>query len=80
MRTRNFKEKFMPLMLAPPNRAVKIVKIVADEKTKKHLQNLGITIGAEITVFSSQSGSVICMVKSGKLALDRAVASHIFVA
>lgn len=70
----------MPLMLAPPNRAVKIVKIVADEKTKKHLQNLGITIGAEITVFSSQGGSVICMVKSGKLALDRAVSSHIFVA
>ena len=70
----------MPLMLAPVNRAVKIVKVIADDKTKKHLQNLGITIGAEITVFSSQGGSVICMVKSGKLALDRAVASHIFVA
>ena len=70
----------MPLMLAPTNQAVKIVKIIADEKTKKHLQNLGITIGAEITVFSSQGGSVICMVKSGKLALDRSVASHIFVA
>ena len=70
----------MPLMLAPVNQAVKIVKVIADDKTKKHLQNLGITIGAEITVFSSQGGSVICMVKSGKLALDRAVASHIFVA
>ena len=70
----------MPLMLAPPNQAVKIVKIVADDKTKKHLQNLGITIGAQITVFSSTGGSVICMVKSGKLALDRMVASHIFVA
>ena len=70
----------MPLMLAPQNQAVKIVKVIADDKTKKHLQNLGITIGAEITVFSSQGGSVICMVKSGKLALDRAVASHIFVA
>ena len=70
----------MPLMLAPPNKAVKIVKIIADDKTKKHLLNLGITIGAEITVFSSQGGSVICMVKSGKLALDRVIASHIFVA
>ena len=67
-------------MLAPQNQAVKIVKIVADDKTKKHLQNLGITIGAQITVFSSTGGSVICMVKSGKLALDRMVASHIFVA
>lgn len=70
----------MPLMLAPLNQAVKVVKIVADEKTKKHLQNLGVMAGAEITVFSSAGGSVICLVKSGKLALDRAVASHIFVA
>ncbi len=70
----------MPLMLAPANRAVKIVKIVADDKTKKHLQNLGVMTGAEITVFSSSGGSVICMVKDGKLALDRAVAAHIFVA
>ena len=70
----------MPLMLAPVNQAVKIVKIVADDKTKNHLQDLGVTIGAEITVFSSSGGSVICMVKSGKLALDRAVASRIYVA
>ena len=70
----------MPLMLAPKNQSVKIVKIVADEQTKKHLQNLGILVGAEITVFSASGGSFICMVKNGKLALDRAVASHIFVA
>lgn len=70
----------MPLMLAPKNQSVKIVKIVADEQTKKHLQNLGILVGAEITVFSASGGSVICMVKNGKLALNRAVASHIFVA
>ena len=43
----------MPLMLAPKNQSVKIVKIVADEQTKKHLQNLGILVGAEITVFSA---------------------------
>ena len=70
----------MPLMLAPPDRAVRIVKIAADEKTKKHLQNLGIAVGAEITVFSSSGGSVICMVKNGKIVLDRAVAAHVFVA
>lgn len=70
----------MPLTLAPVNRAVKIVRVVADDKTKKHLQNLGIVTGAEITVFSSSGGSVICFIKSGKLALDRAVASRIFVA
>ena len=31
----------MPLVIAPPNKELKIVKILADEKTKKHLESLG---------------------------------------
>ena len=54
----------MPLILAPVGQEMKIVKIAADEKTKKHLANLG----------------VVCIVKEGRLALDRGVASRIFVA
>lgn len=69
----------MPLVLAPVGQEIKIVKIVADDKTRKHLSNLGILVGAHITVLSS-GGSVVCIVKDGRLALDRNVASHIFVA
>lgn len=70
----------MPLVLAPIGQEMKIVKIVADEKTKKHLSNLGIIEKSEITVISSAGGSAVCIVKDGRLALDRNVAAHIFVA
>lgn len=70
----------MPLILAPVGQEVKIIKIVADEKTKKHLSDLGVIVQGSITVLSSAGGSTICVVKDGRLALDRSVASHIYVA
>ncbi|MDE5896894.1 MAG: ferrous iron transport protein A [Clostridia bacterium] len=70
----------MPLILAPVGQEMKIVKIVADEKTKKHLANLGVLAQSRITVLSSSGGSAVCVVKEGRLALDRDVASRIFVA
>lgn len=70
----------MPLVLAPIGAQMKIVKIIADDKTKKHLANLGVMAQAEITVLSSSGGSTVCIVKDGRLALDRDVASRIFVA
>lgn len=70
----------MPLLLAPIGQEVRIVKIIADERTKKHLANLGILVDATVTVLSASGGSTVCRVKEGRLALDRNVASHIFVA
>lgn len=70
----------MPLTLAPVGQEMRIVKIVADEKTKKHLSNLGILVDGTITVLSTSGGSAMCKVKDGRLALDRSTASHIFVA
>ncbi len=70
----------MPLVFAPTGREMKIVKIVADEKTKKHLADIGIMAQGTITVLSSAGGSAVCMVKDGRLALDRTLAAHIFVA
>ncbi len=69
----------MPLVLAPIGREVTIVKIVADEKTKKHLSNLGVLVQGTITVLSSSGGSTVCRIKEGRLALDKNVAAHIYV-
>ena len=69
----------MPLVLAPVGQEVKIVKIVADDKTKKHLSNLGILVMGTITVLSASGGSTVCRVKDGRIALDRNVASRIYV-
>ena len=37
----------MPIMLAPLNEEVRVIKILADEKTKKHLESLGILVNSE---------------------------------
>jgi len=70
----------MPIVIAPQGRLLKIVAIAAGEAVKKHLENLGITIGGEITVLSASGGSVVCKVKDGRIALDSEVSTKIFVA
>ena len=70
----------MPLTLAPEDMELTIVKILADDKTKKHLENLGITISSSLTVLSHSGGSVILIVKDGRLALDKTIATKILVA
>lgn len=69
----------MPLVLAPANQELKIVKINADEKTKRRLESLGITVNSEITVLSSSGGTVVCKIKDGRIALDGNVSTRIFV-
>ena len=70
----------MPIALAPTNVEVKVVKILTDEKTKKHLASLGILVDSTLVVVSSVNGGVVVAVKEGRLALDRSVASKILVA
>lgn len=74
-----FKEVFMPIVIAPVNVLLKITKLVLDDRTKKHMENLGITVNGSIEVVSRSGGSVICLVKQGRLALDRNIATRILV-
>ena len=73
-------EENMPIVLAPKNTPLKIVRISADDKLKKHLESLGITINGEITVLSNSGGSVVCIIKDGRIALDTELSTKIFVA
>ncbi len=70
----------MPIGLAPVNQEMRVVKILADDKTKKHLESLGILVNSNITVISSVNGGVVIAIKEGRLALDRSIASKILVA
>lgn len=70
----------MPLVVAPIGRELRIVKILTDEKTKKHLESLGITLSSSISIVSQSGGNTICVIKDGRLALDRNIAAKIFVA
>ena len=70
----------MPIFLSPLNIQVRVLKVLTDDKTKKHLESLEITINSFLTVLSSNAGGVVVLVKDGRLALDRNISSKIFVA
>ncbi len=70
----------MPLKMAPLGEEMEIRRLSADEKVKRHLENLGLAVGQKITVLSVQGGAVILKVKDGRMALDRDMSAGIFVA
>ena len=70
----------MPIALAPINQELKVVRVLADDKTKKHLESLGILVNSSLIVVSSVNGGVVVAVKEGRLALDCSIASKILVA
>lgn len=70
----------MPLVIAPLNKELLITKVLVDDKTKKHLESLGIGVNSKITILSQSGGNTIVYVKNGRLALDNNIATKIFVA
>jgi len=70
----------MPLIIAPANTEVEIKKISADDKTKKHLREIGITEGGKVMLIASTERGVILIVKEGRLCLDGDLAKKILVA
>jgi ferrous iron transport protein A len=70
----------MPLIIAPLNTDLRIVKVLVEDKLKKHLESLGITINSTIKVISCTGGNCIIQVREGRLAVDRHVATKILVA
>ena len=70
----------MPVVVAPEKTMLKVIKLLVDEKTKRHLENLGILVNSEIMILSKNDGNVIIKVKDGRLALNKDLALKIFVA
>ena len=58
---------------------LKVIKILASEKVKKHLENLGITKGSSLELLNNDGGNVILLVKGSRLALDKDLALKIVV-
>lgn len=70
----------MPLVIAPIGKSFKVTKCSLDEKTSKHLQNLGLLPGAEVVVVKENNGDVIIQIKESRIALNKMLARKIFVA
>ena len=69
----------MPIMIAPVNQELTVVRITGGDKAMKHLRELGIVPQMKITLLSSEASGVILRVGESRLALDKDVARSILV-
>lgn len=69
----------MPLTFAPIGVPLTIIKVQSEGKLKKHLANLGIIPDEQLTLLESSKGNVIMLIKNGRLALSKDIASKIYV-
>ena len=64
----------IPLIMAEKEVDLKITKLTADQKTKRHLENLGILQGEIVKIISENKGNVILKIKDGRLAIGEELA------
>ncbi|MCQ2467878.1 MAG: ferrous iron transport protein A [Clostridia bacterium] len=69
----------MPLNYADVDSLQIIKKIGGTSEVKKHLENLGFSVGGEIKVVSALGGNVIVKVKESRVALSDELARKIMV-
>lgn len=69
----------MSLIQAPKGENMLVVRVAADDKTRRHLENLGIMSGAELTPLTCGTGNLIVRVRDSRIAIDSGLAESIIV-
>ena len=69
----------MPLSLANPNEEYIIQKIGGNQETRLHLQDLGFTVGSDVSLVSSLNGNIIVSIKGSRVAICKDLATKIMV-
>lgn len=69
----------MPLSLLSSGNSGKIARISGSGDIRRYLQNLGFIEGMEVKVLSDIGGDVIVGVLDSRIALNKEMASHIYV-
>ena len=69
----------MPLTYSEKNKELIIRKIGGNDDVRRHLANLGLTVGGTLTVINSLCGNLIVKVKESRIALNEDLARKIMV-
>lgn len=69
----------MPIMIAPLNQELTVIRITGGDKAMKHLRELGIVPQMKITLLSQEASGVILRVGESRLAIDKDIARVILV-
>lgn len=69
----------MPLALANIGEEYMIRRVSGNPEVKKHLEDLGFTVGGSITVVSALGGNIIVRVKESRVAISEEMARKIMI-
>ena len=69
----------IPLILADVGQKNTVKKIGGSPEVRKHLENLGFTVGGDVTVIASLAGNVIVNVKETRVGISAETARKIMV-
>lgn len=67
----------MPLTTVRPGETVTIRRITGRDQVRQHLAELGFVVDSDVTVVNEIAGSLILLVKNGRIALDSQMANRI---
>lgn len=69
----------MPLVLANVGEPQIVKRIGGNPETKRHLEDLGFTVGGEVCIVTTLGGNVIVKVKESRVAVSDELARKILV-
>ena len=69
----------MPLVMADPGEESIIMRVGGSPEMKKHLEDMGFTVGSAVTVMNTIGGNLIVKVRESRVAISREMASKIMV-
>ena len=69
----------LPLSMAGTGEALSIFKVSGKDEVRRHLAELGLVVGQEVTVVNRLGENLILQVKDSRIALDGRLANRILV-
>ena len=69
----------MPLFLAESGEEAVIRRVGGSPELKKHLEDMGFTVGGAVTVMNAIGGNLIVKVRESRVAISKEMAAKIMV-
>ena len=69
----------MPLVMADTGEENVIRRVGGSPEMKKHLEDMGFTVGGAVTVMNTIGGNLIVKIKESRVAISREMAAKIMV-
>ena len=69
----------MPLVMADTGEEIIIKRVGGSPEMKKHLEDMGFTVGGTVTVMNTIGGNLIVKVKESRVAISKEMAGKIMV-